>query len=330
VSEIAIASSAPADAANPAGCCPILVGDFGDRFGPMVVKEFRQGLRAKWFVGPFILIQAMAVLAVLAEALAVGIDGGSGFGIAGGMLNWVVGLMLGVVMPLTGFSALQPELREGRNIELLLLANLSRWQVVVGKWLMMNSLAALVLVSLLPYMLSRYFIGGVDLVENLSFIISIGTVNVVMNAAVIGASGFSNIIGRFVVLGITMGSCFVCSMIAMLPLARSSRTTFDENSLSAVALLFCLSLAVDALFCVFGLQLGRAKIRLFENPIDPPASGLLIAMMLFTPLILGVISLAGILSVPIACLVLTAAVLAIDRGPGRANGKKSSPAYAQP
>ncbi len=302
--------------------------DFGDRFGPMLVKEFRQGLRAKMFVGPFLLIQVVAVLAVLGEALAAGIDGesGSGFGFAGGMLPWVIGLMLGAVMPLTGFSALQPELQGGRNIELLLLANLSRWQIVVGKWLVMNSLAALVLVSLLPYLLSRYFIGGVNLVESVSFIITIGTVNVVMNAAVIGVSGFSNIIARLVVLGITVGSYFVCSMISVLPLARSASVVFDENSMAAVAQLFVLSVAVDGLFCVFGLQLGRAKIRLFENPIDPPPSGLLVAMMLFTPLVLGVFTVAGILAVPIVCLLLTGAVLAIDRGPG----KKSAPAYAQP
>lgn len=302
--------------------------DFGDRFGPMLVKEFRQGLRAKMFVGPFLLIQMLAVMVVLGEALVAGIDSGSDLGFAGGMLNWVVAVMLGAVMPLTGFSALQPELRGGRNIELLLLANLSRWQIVVGKWLVMNSLAALVLISLLPYLLSRYFIGGVDLVENVSFIITIGTVNVVMNAAVIGASGFSNIIARLVVLGITVGSYAICSVISVLPLARSSSVAFNANSMSAVAQLFCLSVAVDGLFCALGLQVGRAKIRLFENPIDPPASGLLIAMMLFTPLVLGVFTVAGILAVPIVCVLLTGAVLAIDRGPGR--GRKSASAYAQP
>ncbi len=328
MSENALVKSVSADSASCIGSGPLPSEDFGDRFGPMLVKEFRQGLRAKMFVGPFLLIQILAVLAVLGEALAAGIDSGGNFGFAGGMLTWVVGLMLGVVMPLTGFSALQPELQGGRNIELLLLANLSRWQIVLGKWLVMNSLAILVLISLLPYLLSRYFIGGVNLVENLSFLITIGTVNVVMNAAVIGASGFSNIIARFVVLGITMGSCSICSMISVLPLARSSSVAFDENSMSAVAQLFFLSVAVDVLFCAFGLQVGRAKIRLFENPIDPPASGLLIAMMLFTPLVLGVFTVAGILAVPIVCLLLTGAVLAIDRGPGK--GKKSAPAYAQP
>jgi len=328
VIENTITRSTSTDNTGSVDSTPVSLTDFGDRFGPMLVKEFRQGLRAKTFVAPFLLIQVVAVLAVLGEALFAGSDRNSDFDFAEGALTWVVGVMLGAVMPLTGFSALQPELRGGRNIELLLLANLSRWQIVVGKWLVMNSLAVLVLISLLPYLLSRYFIGGINSVESLSFLITIGTVNVVMNAAVIGASGFSNVVARFAVLAITIGSYFICSMISVLPLARSSSVVLDENSISAVAQMFLLSVAVDILFCGFGLQIGRAKIRLFENPIDPPASGLLIALMLFTPLVLGVFTLTGIFAVPIVCLVLTGAVLAIDRGPGK--DKLSAPAYAHP
>ena len=131
--------------------------DFGDRLGPVVVKELRQGLRARRFVGPFLLIHLVAVFAVMTEA-ATGAVGASIVGT--GLLVSILGLMLCVAMPLSGFGALQPELHPGRNIELLLLANLSRWQIVIGKWLVMTSLAGLILVSLLPYLLIRHYIGG--------------------------------------------------------------------------------------------------------------------------------------------------------------------------
>ncbi len=35
----------------------------------------------------------------------------------------------------------------------------------------------------------------------------------------------------------------------------------------------------------------RKRLRLYENPMDPPPSGLLIAMMLFAPLVVAMFSL---------------------------------------
>lgn len=36
------------------------LSDFPEWLDPMVVKELRQGLRARWFVAPFLLLQALA------------------------------------------------------------------------------------------------------------------------------------------------------------------------------------------------------------------------------------------------------------------------------
>lgn len=315
-----------ADAAGHSGSSAAL-NDFGDRFGPVLVKELRQGLRARRFVGPFLLVQFVAIIAVLGEAAVVEIETGAAvFGIGSGLLMQIIGLALGLLMPLTGFAALRPELDRSRNVELLLLANLSRWQIALGKWLVMSSLAGLILVSLLPYLLARHFIGGIDLVWSLSFVGGIWLLNLTMNAAVVGASGFSNVIARLVVLGITAGSGLITMTTVMIPLLTSSISTFSDYSLLEMALHGALSLIVAALYCAFGLQIARAKLRLFENPVDPPASGLLIAMMIFTPLLVGIFSVAGAYAPPVICLLLLGAVLAIDRGPG----KKYQPGYAQP
>lgn len=318
-----------AAAESVAAAAAASLDDFGDRLGPVVVKELRQGLRARQFVGPFLLIHVVAVFAVLVEAVA-GSAGGSVVG--SGMLMSIITLVLCVFMPLYGFGALQPELNPGRNIELLLLANLSRWQIVIGKWLVMTSLAGLILISLLPYLLMRHYIGGVDLVANLSYVGAVAAVNVTMNAAVIGASGFTNYIGRLMVLGITAGSYLISQSMCLAAVFESSGLPGDDTSLLGLLAGAVVGLIVVAVYCAFGLQLGRARLRLFENPIDPPASGLLIAMMLFTPLLVGMFTFAtkgiGGIGGPIICLLLLAALLAIDRGPGKKEGKELK--YAQP
>jgi hypothetical protein len=300
--------------------------DFGDRLGPVVVKELRQGLRARRFVGPFLLIHLVAVFAVMTEAAA----GSVGASIVGsGMLVTVLGLMLCVAMPMSGFGALQPELHPGRNIELLLMANLSRWQIVIGKWLVMCSLAGLILVSLLPYLLIRHYIGGIDIVQSLRIVGGVALINVTMNAAVIGASGFSNYIGRLMVLAITVGSFWISAAVCLSVGFTSSSSLLASSSLTAGLLSGVISVLVAAVYCAYGLQLGRARLRLFENPIDPPASGLLIAMLLFTPLMIGMFSVAtGGIGGPVLCLLLFAALLAIDRGPGKKGGTGIK--YAQP
>jgi ABC-type transport system involved in multi-copper enzyme maturation permease subunit len=242
----------------------------------------------------------------------------------------VIFLVVGVVMPLTGFGALRPELEGGRNIELLLLANVSRWQIVLGKWLVMCSLAWLILVSLVPYMLARHFIGGVNIVYSMAFLVGLGMSNAALNGVVIGASGFGNYIGRLVVLGIGAISFTVTtSMCTAMWIASSVMKGGGppEDSIGTMLISAGFSLVPSVLYCLYGLQIGRSRLRLFEDPTEPPASGLIIAMMLFTPLLVGMFAAptAGIGGV-VAAAVLVVLTLVIDRGPG----KKQTVRYAQP
>ena len=190
---------------------------FPDRLSPVFVKELRQGLRAQQFVWPFIAVQVFAIAAVGVEmglvhlATAVGSTGISFFD--GGFFFVIVGLVFSVLMPLTLFGALQPEVSDGRNIELLLLSNLTRWQIVLGKLIVGSALSALMMVSLLPYMLMRYFIGDVELVQNAVSVARLMMLNALMNAIVIGASGVRNYVGRVFLILFMLGSYSVTAAI---------------------------------------------------------------------------------------------------------------------
>ena len=126
--------------------------DFADRWPAMVVKELRQGLRARGFVIPFLMLHVLALGAVAVEYLLMR-SGAAGSGwrgtfIEGPGLFWVAvyGIVAGV-MPLRLMESLRGE-SDGRNAELLLLGGLTRWQIVRGKWLVQAVLTWLSLLSL--------------------------------------------------------------------------------------------------------------------------------------------------------------------------------------
>jgi hypothetical protein len=100
-----------------------------------------------------------------------------------------------------------------------------------------------------------------------------------------------------------------------------------EDSIGTMLISTGFSFVPSLLYCLYGLQIGRSRLRLFEDPTEPPASGLIIAMMLFTPLLVGMFAAptAGIGGV-VAAGALVFLTLAIDRGPG----KKQTMRYAQP
>ena len=185
-----------------------VVAPLPDFFSPVFVKELRQGLRAHRFVLPFVAAQIFAVLAVGTEfGIAAIVDaaitgGGASSDLLGRVVMWVLWGVIGVVMPLTSLAALRDELSDEKNVELLLMSNLNRWQIVRGKWLVGSALSGLIFVSMLPYILTRYFVGGLELPPLLFELCGMILANLVGTALAIGASGFRNLLGRFVLVGI--------------------------------------------------------------------------------------------------------------------------------
>ncbi|MEM0926497.1 MAG: hypothetical protein AAGJ83_10705, partial [Planctomycetota bacterium] len=258
--------------------------------GPVTIKEIRQGLRANRFVIPFVALQIFALLAVAAEFVVTTIGDGSGGGgnvDANNLLAWVVYGAFAVVLPLTMMASLQHELASGRNVELLLLSNLDRWQIIRGKWLVSCLLSGLMLLSIIPYMLTRFFIGGVSFPETLMTIYALILLNATVSALAIGASGFQNYIGRIALFGVATGACAIVAAV-LIGTSRVYDSPIDGFWKVAAALAY--PLAGACLYTLYGLQLGRARLRLFENPYDPPASGLIIALIIFSPIIIGMMA----------------------------------------
>ncbi len=268
--------------------------DFPERIHAMTVKELRQGLRARKFVVPFIAVHIVMILACALEYFIVNqmASGSSTFGgvedgvIRYGLIYWGVAyFMLLFVIPATRFFDLQQEFT-GRNAELLLLSGLSRWQIVRGKWVFSVALSSLILVSILPYLLLRYFFGGFELVEHLLIALALVLNNAVFCAMVIGASAYRSYLGRIalimaalVVLGFTMipVTFFMVSMLEQPGMGRWLSPALFLNLVSA-----------STFFTILGLQLARVKLRTFEDPYDPAPGSQVVILYLFAPLLIGI------------------------------------------
>jgi len=259
-----------------------ITSDLPDRFGPMTVKELRQGLRRGSFVVPFLAIQLLAVLAMTAEFQAG--DLGS-FTDHPGMLNvlllvesgpfWiVVASMCAVVMPLGGMVLMGQELEEG-NHELLLLTKLSRWKVVRGKFLTLWGLSALTFVSLLPYVVVRYLVGGIEPLTELACSASVIALGGMVSAGAIGASSFRTLVGRVAALALFLGSMVLACTPPLISSALMKIGFPVFYHLNALAAFGC--------YTMLGLTLARSRLRLVVHAYEVKPSWMVIGLLVFTP-----------------------------------------------
>lgn len=290
---------------------------FSDRLAPMVVKELRQGLRAERFVVPFVTAQLIAVLGVGFELFLSRLESDFGFDLGRGFIVMgVASFFIGLVMPLTALGSLQPELGQGRNVELLMTANLSRWHIAFGKWLVTVILSLLLVVSQLPYLLALFQLGGLELNVVGLWLIQIIGINAVLVALAVGASGYENVLMRLFVCGVGAVSFTMCFAITVL--IGTARSWFFGS------LGFC---GVIVMFVLLGLQLARARLMVGYHPLDPPPSGLVVALMVFSPVILGMLAaISAGFAGWLGAFLLGYVAYIIDPGPGK-GGKR---AYHRP
>ena len=293
--------------------------DFADRWPAMVVKELRQGLRARGFVIPFLGLHALVLGAVAVEYLLTR-TGAAASGwqwMAAGRpgLFWVAvyGVVAGV-MPLRLMESLRGE-SDGRNAELLLLGGLTRWQIVRGKWLVQAVLTLLSLVSLLPYMLVRYFFGGVELVPNLFSFFSVTAAALGMSGCVVGASGYATLGMRFFIIAVA-GLLLLITAGLTEGMIANAKGTARLTDLAWFAHNFSYAMLFHALYATIGLQLGRAHLKLFLTPYEiSPAKGMA-AMLLTAPfmLIAGAFATCGV-GAFFVLILLVYAVSTFDKTP---------------
>jgi ABC-type transport system involved in multi-copper enzyme maturation permease subunit len=166
----------------------------------MLVKELRQGLRARGFVGALVGFQ---VIMVIAFFFAVAQPGREAINAANGTFWTITGAMLLVVMPLRALAGLGAEI-EGRTVDLLVLTRLTAWRIVLGKWVSLVVQSALLASALLPYGVVRYYLGPVDLATDLGIVALMLAGSALLTAVALWASGWSRGVRVLVGLGLLL------------------------------------------------------------------------------------------------------------------------------
>ncbi|MBU6300380.1 MAG: hypothetical protein KGS60_02400 [Verrucomicrobia bacterium] len=294
--------------------------DFPERMDPMTVKEFRQGLRARQFVFPFVGLQILmfSVAAVEWWDLSDGIadlqifeEGARRYAVT----FWgCVALMMMIVVPLTRFRDMQQEFK-GRNAELLLLSGVDRWRIVRGKWMVSMMINLLVLVSVFPYLILRYFFGGLELAPNLvigGWVIANGSV---LSALVIGVSAFD---GSFARIGMLLGGLLVGSLCVSTPaLVMAGCIDAAGTGWFLLTMLAGNALAAAVLLSILGLQMARVRLRAFEDPLDPNPGSQVVVLYLFAPVLIGLPAMMCGLPGIASSLLFSWIGLIIDKAPKR-------------
>lgn len=191
------------------------MNDFPDRFSPMLVKELRQGLRTYTFVTLFLILQGLLALILLTTA-AADVNAGA---VVSSIIFFFFSLAVLIVQPLRGMSAISSEVKSD-TIDLMSLTKLSAWRIVLGKWSSIMGQTALLLLAIAPYLILRYFFGGMQLFAELLLLFTIFLFSGVLTAITVGLSASTLALVRAIPL---LASFFLMALIV-----RFSFSGFDQ------------------------------------------------------------------------------------------------------
>jgi hypothetical protein len=167
-----------------------------DRLSPILVKELRQGLRARVFEGSFVLLQVMMVFVLVIALLAKARNESSVAQSFGQVIFWtMVGIPLLLIMPMRGCNSLRAEM-DARSLELIFLTHLSAWRIVVGKWAALFCQTCLFVCAVLPYAVLRYYIGSIEIQQDLIVLGGLLLTSAVFTGLTVCTSAFNSKISR--------------------------------------------------------------------------------------------------------------------------------------
>ena len=164
--------------------------DFGDWISPILVKELRQGLRTRVFTVAFIAMQAVLLLFMLA-----GLREDADAEFVTGAFWFLLFLVMVIITPLRGLNTLSSEVKQN-TLELLSLTRLDALRICFGKWAALFAQALLFTIAVLPYVVLRYFAGGIDLFQELSLLGSSLAASAVLCAFSIALSSLASAVAR--------------------------------------------------------------------------------------------------------------------------------------
>jgi ABC-type transport system involved in multi-copper enzyme maturation permease subunit len=211
---------------------PSKLDDFSDKLSPMLVKELRQGLRARAFVAVFLGLQIVLVMMLL---ISIGFSEPAQAGQkASDVIFSIFTLAVLIIQPLRGVGAVHQEIK-GQTIDLMVLTRLSAWRIILGKWISIVSQSTLLLIAITPYLILRYFFGGMELFAELTFLLLIFLASAALTAIIIGVSAIPSAFMRvlltvgiiFLMIYSTMGGVIISGFRGS-PFGLSTMLSFDD------------------------------------------------------------------------------------------------------
>ena len=193
--------------------------DFSDRLSPMLVKELRQGLRARSFTLQFLIFQTLLAFIILTAGSTA--DSENAGSIASGVIFTMFIIAVMFIQPMRGITALSGEIT-GNTIEMMVLTRLSAFRIVLGKWIAIVSQSALILITIIPYLILRYFYGGMILLGEIVFLALIFITSMALTAVMVGLSGNAT---KFIRVIPILGFVF---MLQAIPALLFGRGGFNE------------------------------------------------------------------------------------------------------
>jgi len=194
--------------------------DFADWINPMLVKELRQSLRTKVFLITFI---SLHVLMMVSLILGLIVASKTGDATVSTVTFWMmISIPLIYIIPMRGLGAISGEMK-ANTLEPVFLTRLTSFRIVSGKWLSMVGQTALLVCSVLPYAFLRYFLGGVNIADELGSLGWLFLGSCVLSAVTTGSSPYQTPLTRALcVFGIIFFSQIALSGLGALMFSRGS------------------------------------------------------------------------------------------------------------
>lgn len=261
--------------------------DFPDWLSPILVKELRQGLKSRAFVSIATILQGgMAFLFVLA-ALSGMAPGSGALDALNGFFWFMLWVPLVFVTPGRALQAVAEETKL-QTLELVQMTRMQSLRIVFGKWIALSSQSLLLVLAVLPYFVLRYFFGGVDLVSDVSNLVSLIALSLLLTAAGLAGSTLKPGLRIVAVVAVSSILLFTSQVFAFRSISGSSSIFAFGLPSSATLQIVCAAIILAAYVLFFLLQAaGHLSTQAESYSPKKRALGLVSVLLIFFAWILN-------------------------------------------